>query len=254
MPDESAGRPSPEGQPQPDDVMAMIRQMIDSRLDQRMGLVTAQMEAIERRLAQQLTDFASRMEARTAAPTAPAATDDDEEVKLPEFPPLDKGKLAGAWLMDTVSSPEKLAETAANFANAFRQVRAAFAPADDFALAREIFARNPAAIMMTAPDPLQGHLGGLLANTIQQGVRIGSTAKGGQLPAAGGGTTPLAPVVPGALPARLPAPSGTPSPSPGKTTGLASLTSALEQLSPDSQDALLAQLAVVAARRGRKAA
>lgn len=246
---DDTGVPTPEGQqPQPENVMALIRQMIDSRMEQRMGQVTAQISALvndaERRLSVALTNAVDGLRDSFRPPVAPpspagagfASQPAGAEVELPPMPPLPLGGLLG----DALRDPNKLAELVGGMAQAFRQVKDAFRP-DDFALAREIFARTPAAIIMTTPDPMQGHLPQLLSNMIQQGVRIGATAKTPLTVGGDSGITPLAPAAPGVLPGGPPPPSVTPSATPGPSIGTI-LQQACESLSPQDQEVLLHQL------------
>lgn len=242
----------PSGGPsEPDDVMAVIRQMIDSRLEQGLATVRDQMTAIEQRLAQQLTEGIARIEAKFAAPASqPTAQPAGPAVELPALPEIDKGALAGAWFKDNITDPGKLATTVGEIAKAIAQVRGAFQPMDDFATARAIALRNPAAIVLVAPDPTQGALPTLLSNVIQQGVRIGATARGvANLPGTGGGTTPLAPSAPGVSPAGPPGPSPVPTPPPGTPKGTASLGQALAGLSDDARNTLIAYLVEIGVRR-----
>ena len=265
MPDDNELPPQdgqPEGPaPDPQDVLKVIGQMIEARLDQRMGQVAEQMQAMENRLAQRISEGLAQVQANSQATTPPiapqpaptASVSETKEIALPPFPEVDRREMAVSWLFDTLNDPKKLAETAKSFAEAVQAVTGAFRKKDDFLMAREIAARTPAAIILTAPDPLQGGLPNLLSNMIQQGVRIGGQAKA----AAGGGTIPLGPPNPPNSPENSPgAPPGTsPAPQPrstgltGGSSGTALASQGLEDLDDNSINTLMAQLALISHRR-----
>lgn len=265
----------PEEQPQPQDVIGMIFAEVNilldqrdarllARLDQRDAKAATDLADIRRGLSQELAtavgDIRVQLESATAglprlSPGGQSAMREDppsQDVALPPMPAPNIGAGIAALLMDFVNNPMKLAETAVSFAGAWNQVKGAAKGPDDFAMARLIAQRTPAAIILNAPDPTQGTLPQLLSNMIQQGVRIGVSARGA--PAApGGGTSPLAPSGPGALPGALPAPSAPPSPTPSQPSAPVSvpvlLGQMLERLDDDGIDAMLAHLSQVSYRR-----
>jgi hypothetical protein len=250
---------TPQEQPQgPQDIMAQIRAMINSRADQDKAALLSEFTAMEGRVAAQVREaqttiqanLQSQLQSQLQALVAPAAPLAAPLASLTvagatqgtEFPEPDQREMAVAGIMDLLTNPQKLAETIKGFRQAFAK--------DDFALAREIAARNPYAIVSVAPDPLGGHFPDVIAKALNQGVQAGlSVRQPAGVPGAGGGLSPLAPSAPGNLPAARFGPSGIPSATPTPATAPTSMTQSLEGLSNDALDTILAQAMLVRVKR-----
>ena len=228
--DENGQNPQPGDSQQPDQAMEVIRQLITHEVSELVG-------AVEQRLAQQLQQGLQAIQQKVDQQAQTQAQGEQAPMALSDGGGVSEKELLYGKLFNLLDQPSQLGE----IAQAISGVRQAFRGPDDFQLVREVAARNPAAVMLHAPDPLGGKFPELFTNILTRGIQIGSSGKAGQNPFA------PAPAVP------EPSPSGSstaspPAPSNG-AGGAVSLGQDFLSLDNDTIDDLVGQLMTIKVQR-----